>query len=101
MNPEEYQKLNQLEKEHWFYSGKRDIVRYWINQCHPLSRESLLLDCGAGTGQFASEMQSVCNVLAVDDHDESLENAKSKLGETAVKRGSCLSLPVEDASVDC
>ncbi len=101
MNPDEYTKLNELEKEHWFYSGKRDIVRYWINKLHPLSRNSLLVDCGAGTGQFAAEMQAVCQVIAVDDHDESLAIAKSKLGESAVRRGSCLALPVEDQSVDC
>src|SRR4051812_35058724 len=101
MNPDEYLKLNQLEKEHWFYSGKRDIVRYWIDRIHPLSRDSLLVDCGAGTGQFAAEMQPLCRVVAVDDHDETLAIAKSKLGESAVKRGSCLNLPVGDASVDC
>ena len=101
MNPDEYLKLNQLEKEHWFYAGKREIVRYWIGKLYPLQPSSLLLDCGAGTGQFAAEMQKFCHVLAVDDHDESLQLAESKLGPAAVKRGSCLALPVSNASVDC
>lgn len=101
MNPEEYTKLNHLEKEHWFYAGKREIVRSWIARLHPLDRESLLLDCGAGTGQFAAEMQDTCRVLAIDDHDESLVLATAKLGPSAVARGSCLNLPVESASVDC
>ena len=100
MNPEEYAKLERLEKEHWFYAGKRDIVRYWIDKLHPLSTESLLVDCGAGTGQFAAEMQKFCRVFAVDDHDESLQIAMSKLGSSTVKRGSCLALPVSDESAD-
>lgn len=101
MNPDEYRKLNELEKEHWFYAGKREIVRYWIDQLHPLRADSLLLDCGAGTGQFAAEMQKLCRVLAVDDHDESLQIAVSKLGAPSVKRGSCGALPVPNQSVDC
>ena len=74
---------------------------YWIEKLHPLWRESLLVDCGAGTGQFAAEMQQFCRVLAVDDHEESLEIAMSKLGSSSVKRGSCLALPLSDESTDC
>lgn len=101
MNPEEYTKLNRLEKEHWFYAGKREIVRYWIARLHPLNTGSLLVDCGAGSGQFAAEMQSTCRALAIDDHDESLTIATSKLGSGAVARGSCLDLPLAAESVDC
>jgi SAM-dependent methyltransferase len=101
MNPDEYLKLDRLEKEHWFYAGKREIVRYWIQKLHPLSPASLLVDCGAGTGQFAAEMQKLCRVLAVDDHDESLEIAISKLGPSSVKKGSCVALPLPSESVDC
>lgn len=101
MNPDEYRRLDWLEKEHWFYAGKREIVRYWIEKLHPLSVKSLLVDCGAGTGQFAAEMQKICHILAVDDHDESLDIATSKLGPLSVKRGSCLALPLPDESADC
>jgi SAM-dependent methyltransferase len=101
MNPGEYFKLNQLEKEHWFYAGKREIVRYWIDKLHPLSPESLLLDCGAGTGQFAAEMEPFCRVLAIDDHEESLAIATSKLGSSSVGKGSCTALPVGAAAADC
>jgi SAM-dependent methyltransferase len=101
MNPDEYLKLDRLEKEHWFYAGKREIVRYWIQKLHPLLPGSFLVDCGAGTGCFAAEMQSICNVLAVDDHEESLRIATANLGSEHVRRGSCLALPVPEVSVDC
>ena len=101
MNAEEYLKLDQLEKEHWFYAGKREIVRYWINKIQPPRPESLLVDCGAGTGQFAAEMSTSCRVLAVDDHDESLALAASKVGASLVKRGSITELPLPDQVVDC
>jgi SAM-dependent methyltransferase len=100
MNAEEYLKLDQLEKEHWFYAGKREIVHYWINKMQPPRPESLLVDCGAGTGQFAAEMSPFCQVLAVDDHDESLAIAASKLGGSSVIRGSATALPLRDQSAD-
>ena len=73
MNPEEYNNLARVERHHWFYAGKREIVRNWINRCHPLKPTELLADCGAGTGIFADEMRAVCKVMAVDDFEESLK----------------------------
>jgi ubiquinone/menaquinone biosynthesis C-methylase UbiE len=58
------------------------------------------VDCGAGTGKFAEEMLACCRVLAVDDHQESLNIARSKLGADRVLAGTCRSLPFPDASVD-
>jgi ubiquinone/menaquinone biosynthesis C-methylase UbiE len=100
MNPEEYQNLARVETIHWFYAGKREIVRYWINQFHPLQRAHLLVDCGAGTGIFADEMRGFCNVLALDDFDESVELLQKRLGENNVRKASCTGLPLADASVD-
>jgi SAM-dependent methyltransferase len=100
MNPEEYQNLVRVETDHWFYAGKREIVRYWINRFHRLERKDLLVDCGAGTGIFADEMRATCEVLALDDFEESLELLRKRLGEKNVRKGSCTALPLSDASVD-
>jgi SAM-dependent methyltransferase len=100
MNPDEYKNLAQVEVEHWFYAGKRDIVRYWIRRFHPLRNTDLLADCGAGTGIFAGEMRSHCRVVAVDDFEESLDFLRARLGEESVRKGSCTQLPLADDSVD-
>ena len=100
MNPEEYQNLARVETLHWFYAGKREITRHWISHFHPLQRGNLLVDCGAGTGIFADEMRKVCDVLALDDFEESLELLRKRLGENNVRKGSCTALPLPDASVD-
>jgi len=100
VNPEEYLSLSQVEDRHWFYQAKREIARYWLNRCGPVRPESLLVDCGAGTGRFAQEMSSFCNVLAIDDHAESLEIAQNKLGAERVRAGSCTKLPLPDQSAD-
>lgn len=100
MNPEEYQNLARVETDHWFYVGKREIVRHWIDHFHPLQRKDVLVDCGAGTGIFAGEMRGVCDVLALDDFEESLELLRKRLGENNVRKGSCTALPLTDSSVD-
>ena len=100
MNPEEYTKLAETEATHWFYTGKREIVRWWLQRSFALKSGHLLVDCGAGTGKFAEEMQEWCRVLAVDDHQESLNIARTKLGADRVLSGTCDALPLANASVD-
>ena len=100
MNPDEYANLARIEAQHWFYAGKREIVRRWIQRAHPLAPAHLLADCGAGTGTFAAELTGDCRVLAIDDHQESLVLAREKLGSDRVKQGSCTRLPLADGTVD-
>lgn len=79
MDPSEYSKLNEIEREHWFYRGKRDIVRFWLDRYYQLKSDDLLIDAGMGTGAFLEEMSAQCRVLGIDDHDESLELARPRI----------------------
>lgn len=101
MNPEEYANLMRIEKHHWFYRGKRELVRRWLGRAGAPGPADLLVDCGAGTGLFAEEMRAGCRVLAVDDHDESLELARAAFPRLEVRRGSCTALPVGDGEASC
>lgn len=53
MNPEEYENLEKLSGEHWFYRGKRRIARHWIRRAGP--PPGLLAEAGCGTGHFLAE----------------------------------------------
>ncbi len=79
MNVDEYEKLDRVDREHWFYAGKRAVVRHWIARHVALKPDDLLIDVGCGTGTFALEMGRTCRVLGVDDHDESIRLAGPKL----------------------
>jgi SAM-dependent methyltransferase len=100
MNPEEYARLEQVEVEHWFYAGKRQIVLHWLRRYGVLAPHKLLIDCGAGTGRFAAEAAQYCSAVAVDDHEESLAIARRHLSPQSVKRGSCTDLPFPDQIAD-
>jgi SAM-dependent methyltransferase len=79
MNPEEYRRLDRIDREHWFYRGKRAIVRHWIERSIKLRPEDLLVDAGMGTGSWLVEMSGQCRVLGLDDHDESIALARPRL----------------------
>lgn len=79
MHPVEYAHLARLDRAHWFYRGKRAIVRYWLERSIKLGHEDLLIDAGMGAGTWLEEMSGTCRVLGLDDHDESLAIAGPRL----------------------
>ena len=78
MDAAEYANIDALEREHWYYSGKRRFVRDWIHRARPPAPTDVLLDCGAGTGLFAEEMSAFCRVLVLDDHEEALRILRTR-----------------------
>lgn len=79
MNPDEFAKLDRIDREHWFYRGKRAIVRYWIDQYVSLSADDLFIDAGCGTGVLLTEMATRCRVVGLDSYEESLSLASPRV----------------------
>jgi len=100
MNPEEYENLNQVERLHWYYCGKREIVRHWIKKSSGIRQEMKLVDCGAGSGALAASMVGELDVTAMDDHAESLAILRSRLPSHRILEGSCSEIPLADAAAD-
>jgi SAM-dependent methyltransferase len=100
VSPEEYENLERVEREHWYYVGKRRIVRHWLRESGAIHPQSKLLDCGAGTGAFAAEMQGAAQVTAMDDHQESLDILRQRLPTNAVIEGNCTEIPLVSDSFD-
>ena len=78
MNADEYANLARIEATHWYYAGKRDFARGWLQRVGPPQPADILLDCGAGTGIFAEEMSAYCQVLVLDDHEEALRLLRAR-----------------------
>ena len=100
MNAEEYANLEQTEREHWYYAGKRVLVRYWLERTAPAGPRPTLLDCGAGTGLFAQEMAAYCRVLVLDDHEESLRLLRTRFPADQVLQVSAAGIPLPDGAAD-
>jgi ubiquinone/menaquinone biosynthesis C-methylase UbiE len=78
MKSEEYANIERMEQVHWYYTGKREIASRWLRAVRPPQPGDLLLDCGAGTGRFAQEMEAHCRVMVLDDHEESLRLLRTR-----------------------
>lgn len=100
MNAEEYANLDRVEGEHWYYSGKRQMVREWLARVRPLQTTDVLLDCGAGTGRFAQEMETHCRVLVLDDHEESLRLLRTRFRPEQILSLSGDTVPLPDRSLE-
>jgi SAM-dependent methyltransferase len=96
MRREEFHALAKVEREHWFYRGKRDIVRYWLRRLAPVHAGDLLVDIGAGTGQLLSELVGSCRAVGIEYDWEALRLARQSA--TPIARGSLLDLPIRSDS---
>lgn len=100
MNPAEYANLEAVEGTHWYYAGKRDAVRHWLARVRPPQPADTLLDCGAGTGRFAQEMEKQCRVLVLDDHAEALERLRTRFRPDQILALAGDQVPLPAASLD-
>jgi 2-polyprenyl-3-methyl-5-hydroxy-6-metoxy-1,4-benzoquinol methylase len=100
MDAAEYTNIASLEASHWYYSGKRQFVRDWIQRARPPRKEDLLLDCGAGTGLFAQEMESFCRVMVLDDHEEAVRMLRKRFQADQVISLAGDRVPLPDGSLE-
>src|SRR5437868_213719 len=100
MDAAEYANIAALEREHWYYSGKRRFVRDWIKRARSPTRSDVLLDCGAGTGLFAEEMSALCRVLVLDDHEEALRILRSRFKPEQILSLAGDQVPLPDESLE-
>ncbi|MEO5959963.1 MAG: class I SAM-dependent methyltransferase [Opitutaceae bacterium] len=100
MNADEYANLARVERDHWYYSGKRRFVREWILRTRAPRAGDTLLDCGAGTGIFAAEMEALCRVLVLDDHEESLRLLRARFRADQILSLTNGDVPLPDESLE-
>lgn len=78
MDQVEYERLDRIDGNHWFYHGKRRIVRHWISKAITPMPCDLLIDVGCGTGRFLLEWGGT-SAFGVDSSPESLNLARQKV----------------------
>ncbi len=100
MDAAEYDNIAALEQEHWYYAGKRRFVREWIVRVRPPQPADTLLDCGAGTGRFAKEMEAHCRVFALDDHAEALRILRTRFRPEQILSLAGDRVPLPDGSLE-
>ncbi len=100
MNSTEYANMDRMEATHWYYAGKRVFARRLLELAGPPRADQLLLDCGAGTGRFAQEMEASCRVMVLDDHEESLRILRTRFRADQILSLAGDQVPLPAASLD-
>jgi ubiquinone/menaquinone biosynthesis C-methylase UbiE len=99
MNADEYENMERMEGTHWYYAGKREFARAWLLRVRPPVPTDTLLDCGAGTGRFAREMEAHCRVLVLDDHEEALRLLRTRFRADQILSLAGDKVPLPDGSL--
>jgi SAM-dependent methyltransferase len=87
-----------VDEHHWWYRGRRRIIRAELERL-PIAAGAMVLDAGCGSGRTMQELVRFGTVSGIELNPEAAELARSRdLGE--VKVGRLEELPWRDASFD-
>ena len=81
MNNIEYQIMNELEENHWWYIGLRGYLSAVFKKYKDDSQKPVVLDVGCGTGANLRHMNKIFvhgNFSGFDLNTESLKYSKAK-----------------------
>jgi SAM-dependent methyltransferase len=103
VNRAEFEALGAVEREHWFYKGKRDLVHYFIQRETSPTPSDVILDAGAGTGELVQELRKEFGhngpqVIGIEYSPEARAYAK-EANNLDLTPGSILELPLENSTV--
>lgn len=101
MNLEEYHKMHAMEKEYWWFQGRRRVILDTLGKyckgtedCQPV-----ILDIGCGTGMLLEDLQQMGPATGLDFSMVALEYCKNR-GIDKLGRADVRHIPVKDNSID-
>ncbi len=87
-----------LDERHWWYRGRRRIIRAELDQL-ALPAGARMLDAGCGSGRTLQELEPYGEVCGIELNDEAAGVARAR-GHGQVRVGRLEALPWEDATFD-
>lgn len=98
MEQHAYREQFELEDTHWWFQGRRAVIRALLGRAGTAG-DLQLLDAGCGTGRNMLEFAALGSVQGVDPSPDAIEFCRRR-GLEAVREGRLESLPFEDGSFD-
>jgi SAM-dependent methyltransferase len=101
MQQHTYSIMYQVEGKHWWFAGRRQIIKSFIERiCAALQSERPhILDIGCGTGANLELLADFGETEGVDVSEEALAFCRAR-GLQNVRQGAAENLPYEDGSFD-
>ncbi len=76
-----YEDFARLEDNHWWFTGRRSVVREVLRRRLPNGRSLRILDVGCGTGGMLAMLREFGDVEGMDASDQALSHARRRVGE--------------------
>jgi SAM-dependent methyltransferase len=98
MQEAELRSMLEADEEHWWYRGRRRVLRSALDRL-PLGADADILDAGCGSGRTMQELARYGRVVGVDASETALRTARER-GRANVRLGGIEALPFPDDAFD-
>jgi SAM-dependent methyltransferase len=88
MNPEAYLQMESVERDHWWFQGRRAIISHLISKM-ALPEKPLILEAGCGTGGNLEVLSRIGATCAFETNEVAVNVALKNAHGAEVRRG-CL-----------
>ena len=99
MNTAEFDRMFAVEETHWWYRGRRALVRSALERHAPARRPLQLLDLASATGMSFRFLADFGRVRGIDISDETIRLCAQR-GITGLIKGDAMALPFAAGSFD-
>ncbi len=104
MNPAEFDRMFAIEETHWWYQGRRALVRHALDRHalgngSPLDRPLRILDVACATGMSFRFLADYGEIRGIDISEETIDYC-GRRGIDRIVRGDALALPFAAGSFD-
>lgn len=99
MNTAEFERMSELEARHWWYRGRRSLVRHALDRWAPARRPLQVLDVACATGGSARFLSDYGTIRGIDISEETIRLC-SRAGVPSIVRANALALPFAERSFD-
>lgn len=99
MNTAEFDRMFAIEETHWWYRGRRELVRAALDRYAPTQRPLRMLDLACATGMSFRFLDDYGDIRGVDISEETIRLCAAR-GIDRIVRGDALELPFRDTRFD-
>lgn len=99
MNTAEFDRMFELEESHWWYRGRRALVRAALDRWAPPRRPLQILDLACATGGSMRFLGDYGTVRGIDISEETIRLCRRR-GVATIVRGDALKLPFRGERFD-
>jgi SAM-dependent methyltransferase len=94
-----YDRMAEIDRDHWWFVGRRKIIRALIDRFRPKAGPLAILEVGAGTGSNIAMLQDYGSVDAIEPDDHARAFAEKRTG-LRLKGGYLPDVPLDDGRYD-